>query len=88
MDPSPPTVVDWLTKAGPYAISLMLMLWLIGERRERLAAQKDATDLRERMIKERGESTKAMAEYGSEVETALREHDTRIDALLEAKGGK
>lgn len=83
MPASPPTIVDWLTKAGPYAVTLLVLLWLKLERSERLSSQTEVKTLYGKMLAERGESVKAMADFGEAVRDRLREHDERIDKTLE-----
>lgn len=78
-----PTIVEWLTRAGPYAVTLIVLVWLFLERRERLAAQEDARRLRDDAIVTTKESTTAMGQFGEAMRDRLRAHDERIDRVLE-----
>lgn len=83
--PDPATLVQWLIKAGPYAVALILALWLKLERAERIAAQKDAQQLRDKRAEELKQGAVALAELGETTRNRMREHDEKIGALLALK---
>lgn len=83
MPTEPVTIVKWLQSAGPYAVTLIVLVWLFLERKERVSAQEDAKNLRDDAAKKAGDAATAMATYGEGVRDALREHDARIDKMLE-----
>jgi len=83
--PDPATLVQWLIKAGPYAVALILALWLKLERAERIAAQKDARNLRDKRAEELKQGTQALAELGETTRNRMREHDQQIGALIALK---
>ena len=69
----PVTLVDWLTKLGPYAVAGLLAFWLKLERAERVAAQKDANELRDKRAQEMKERSDALAELGEATRRTLDE---------------
>lgn len=71
MDPT--ALVDWLTKLGPYAVAGILAVWLKLERAERVAAQADANQLRDKRTAEMRESVSALAELGEATRRTLEE---------------
>jgi hypothetical protein len=79
----PVSIVQWLTAAGPYAVTLIMGIWLTLERAERLAAQADATACRDRLMSDRTEQAAALAELGEATRNRIREHDERLDRVLD-----
>jgi uncharacterized protein YciW len=75
-------LVEWLVKAGPYAVTTVVLVWLKLERTERLAAQTDLIALHRQIANERKESATAMGELGEATRDRLREHDDRLDKVL------
>ncbi len=69
----PVALVDWLTKLGPYAVAGLLAVWLVLERKERITAQADARELRDKRAEELKDGAEALAELGEAMRTALRE---------------
>lgn len=67
------TLVDWLTKLGPFALAGVFAFWLKLERAERIAAQSDANVQREKRTSEMRERTEALAELGEAVRKTLDE---------------
>jgi hypothetical protein len=96
----PEQMTNFLTRAGPYAVTFIVLCWLFLERRERIAAQDDAKGLRTQMLDMQGKAITAMHDFGDEIKEGLREHDSvikNLDATIrassrvgfpEAKGGE
>jgi len=80
MDPA--SLLVWLTKAGPYAVTAIVLVWLKLERAERLAAQEDARKLRDERAADLKEGAEALAELGEATRRRIREHDDRIEEVL------
>lgn len=71
MDPE--TLFALMTKAGPWAVALILAFWLKLERAERVAAQTDANSLRDKRTTEMKETVGALAELGEATRKTLDE---------------
>jgi len=67
----PVTLIDWLTKLGPYAVAGILAFWLKLERAERVAAQADANTQRDQRTAEMKDRTEALAELGEATRRTL-----------------
>jgi hypothetical protein len=70
--PPPTDIVGWLIDAGPYAVTLIVLVWLWLERKERLASQKAERELLRESREERGQTVKAMAEFGEATRNRLK----------------
>lgn len=82
--PAAPDLLGWLTAAGPYAVTVILVVWLRLEREERIVAQRDANALRDRIMSDRQEQAEALAELGEATRNRLREHDEQLARTLAA----
>jgi hypothetical protein len=71
MDPT--ALVEWLTKLGPWAVAGILVVWLSLERKERVAAQQDASKVRDELKSELKAGGGALAELGESTRSTLRE---------------
>lgn len=80
---NPTTVVSWLTSAGPYAVTAIVLVWLRLEREERIKAQEDARVLRDQRYTEMREQTELIVELGEITRNRLRDHDSKIERAIE-----
>lgn len=74
----PETLVNWLTALGPWAVAGLLAYWLKLERAERIAAQTEATALRDQIADERQETAKALAEFGEAMRNKIRDFTEQL----------
>jgi len=81
---NPADLLSWLTSAGPYAVTVIVSVWLRLERDERVKAQEDAKALRDQRFAEMKEQTELLAELGEITRNRLRDHDEQIARALEA----
>lgn len=84
---SPAELVNLLTGAGPYAVTLIVLVWLWFERAERKASQDEVRMLNETIRDDRREQAVALAELGEATRNTLRDLDGRMSAVLELRGG-
>jgi len=71
MDPT--AIVEWLSELGPWAVAGILVVWLSLERKERVAAQQDASKVRDELKLELKAGGGALAELGESTRSTLRE---------------
>lgn len=83
-------LIGFLPTAGQFASILLLAWWLSLERKERIAAQKDANELRDRRASELQAAAETLAELGEATRMCIKDHDASVAqtiALLKAAGG-
>lgn len=86
---NPGDLIQWITGAGPYAVTVVVLAWLWLERKERVAVQKSERGLLNQLVEERGQSVQAMAEFGEAMRERLRLHDEALGktlAVLDVRG--
>lgn len=83
---SPVDLVSLLAGAGPFAVTLIVLVWLWFERAERKAAQDEVRSLNETIRNDRREQAVALAELGEATRNTLRELDGRLSAVIESRG--
>ena len=75
-------LIGFLPTAGPFVALMLLAWWLSLERKERIAAQADATAMRDKRVAEMKETTEALAELGEATRSCLKEHDQHVDRVV------
>jgi hypothetical protein len=75
---NPADVVSLLTGAGPYAVTVIVLVWLWFERAERQASQNEVRSLNETIRNDRKEQAVALAELGEATRNTLRDLELRV----------
>lgn len=75
-------LIAFLPTAGPWVAVMLLAWWLSLERKERVAAQIDARELRDKRATDLKEAAEALAELSEATRSCLKDHESHTERVL------